>query len=105
MASVIFKTWERRHQNIHETLQELKSRDPERQIIFFEDLACMGLIAYRYGKQLPEGFKALPKSTGLTPFPVMWQSGYRIHAVKWTAAVGHVVWNSPIHNRKTPHRE
>lgn len=71
---VFFKGLPMRAKAVAETLEKLRNRDPDRQIIFLEDNLNMCTMPFRYGRPLPAGFDKPPKTIGISPVPLMIQS-------------------------------
>jgi UDP:flavonoid glycosyltransferase YjiC (YdhE family) len=66
---VFISTMPTKIQQLEEAMVQVHARDPERQIIFVEDVPNWGLYPYKHGRPLPAGWTELPKSigVGLTP--------------------------------------
>ncbi|KAJ6445035.1 UDP-glucuronosyl/UDP-glucosyltransferase [Purpureocillium lavendulum] len=74
LSHVFYHALPIRVEAIRRTLEELRARDPSRQIIMIEDAINMGSMPFRYGKPLPQGFDAMPRTIGISPTPLMVRS-------------------------------
>lgn len=74
LVYVFYKGMPMRAKAVAETLEKLRARDPDRQIICIEDVLNMGTMPFRYGSPLPTGFDKPPKTIGISPVPLMMQS-------------------------------
>lgn len=71
IAKLFWETLPGRTARMGETLEVLRARDPERQIIIVEDSANLSTIPWRYGRPLPKGFDTFPKTLGVSPAALM----------------------------------
>ncbi|KAM4054514.1 UDP-glucuronosyl/UDP-glucosyltransferase [Hirsutella rhossiliensis] len=74
LVYVFYKGLSMRAKAVAETLERLRARDLDRQIICIEDILNMGTMPFRYGCPLPAGFDTPPKTIGISPVPLMVQS-------------------------------
>ena len=65
LSTVFLETLPPRVQRFHEVLEELKARDPGREIFVVEDIFNAVSVPYKLGRPLPEGFNEPPKTLGL----------------------------------------
>lgn len=73
-ACIFYKSLPARVQAVGETLERLRARDAQQQIIVVEDVVNMGTMPFVYGRPLPAGFDSLPQTIGISPVPLMVQS-------------------------------
>ncbi|KAH8646716.1 putative glycosyltransferase [Xylariales sp. PMI_506] len=57
-----------------ETLEMLRERDPERQIIIVEECSSMSVYPYKLGRPLPKGFNVFPKVVAINILPLFIRS-------------------------------
>ncbi|KAL3954013.1 hypothetical protein ACCO45_011969 [Purpureocillium lilacinum] len=74
LSHVFYKDLRIRVEAVTRALEELRARDPSRQIIMVEDGPNMGAMPFRYGRSLPRGFSEMPKTIGISPTPLMLRS-------------------------------
>ena len=65
LATVFLQTLPSRVQRFHEILEELKARDPGREMLIIEDIFNAVSVPYKLGRPLPKGFSEPPKTLGL----------------------------------------
>lgn len=74
LANIFVNDVPRKTRRLLEVVVELRARDPQRQIIYFEDVFNLSLLPLKLGAPLPEGFGPLPRSIGISPSPLMIES-------------------------------
>ncbi|UNI16900.1 hypothetical protein JDV02_003288 [Purpureocillium takamizusanense] len=74
ISHVFYKNMRVRVDAVTRALEELRAREPSRQIIMVEDGPNMGAMPFRYGRPLPRGFSEMPKTIGISPTPLMVRS-------------------------------
>ncbi|KAF6793081.1 udp-glucuronosyl udp-glucosyltransferase [Colletotrichum sojae] len=73
-VAVFFVMQPARTQNTENALAMLRARDPDREIIFMEDVFNSSFWAFRHGRPLPAGFTTLPKAIGFGVAPLLIES-------------------------------
>lgn len=71
LVYIFYKSLPERVETFTRALEQLRARDPSRQIIIVEDILNMTTQPFRYGKPLPAGFDSFPKTIGISPLPLM----------------------------------
>lgn len=74
IGTIFWADLEARTQRLQETLETLREREPGREIVVLEDGPNMSSVPFRYGRPLPRGFDAFPKTVGVSPCPLIMQS-------------------------------
>ncbi|TVY84048.1 Microperfuranone synthase [Lachnellula suecica] len=65
LANFLYDTMPLRTQLLEDELVKLKERYPARQIIIVHELCSMNVVPFVYGRPLPKGFEAFPKTIGI----------------------------------------
>ncbi|KAI0136553.1 hypothetical protein BJ170DRAFT_16827 [Xylariales sp. AK1849] len=71
---IFFQPMARRTQIIQETLEKLRERTPDQQVIIVEEAASMSVYPFKYGRPLPNGFAEFPKTICINVIPLWLQS-------------------------------
>ncbi len=74
LTHVFYKPMPDRAEALASTLEMLRQRHPNRQIIIVQDVLNMAVQPWTYGRQLPRGFSKFPKTVGISPHPMLIQS-------------------------------
>lgn len=74
LGTFFFGTLSIRTSRFHRILEEIKARDPVREIVVVEDIFNSVSYPYKMGKPLPAGFDEPPKNIGLGCAPLMLES-------------------------------
>lgn len=74
LACVFWRDLQARTETLQRTLEALREREPGREIVVIEDGPNMASVPFRYGRALPRGFDAFPKTLGVSPCPLLLQS-------------------------------
>lgn len=65
LVNFCYNTMPIRTQLLEDTLVQLKQRNPARQIIIIHELCSMNVTPFAYGRPIPKGFSAFPKTIGI----------------------------------------
>lgn len=71
VIELFFKTLPARARSLHQGLEDVKARYPEREIIILEDVLNMTTQSFFYDGPLPKGFSKRPKTIGISPSPLL----------------------------------
>jgi MGT family glycosyltransferase len=71
---IFLKPMPERAQIIQNTLESLRQREPERQIIVLDEALSMAIYPFKLGKPPPKGFKEFPKTISFNVIPLFIKS-------------------------------